>query len=122
MLFDYRGGGGLVVVFEILVQVEHARGDVVVVGAGFHFGGFFDGDFRGQATVDDGFGELVALPGPFVEVDRSFGPGVFLRGKLRVEPLRELLRGFRGRELVDDVGIPDAVEIGTVGFGVVFLS
>jgi hypothetical protein len=64
LLLNHRRGGVFIIIGEFFVQVEHAHGDVIIIGAGTDLAGRFDGHFVWQETVDCAFRDFVSFPGP----------------------------------------------------------
>src|SRR5579871_6851195 len=70
-----NGSGYLLVIFAgIEMQAHHARADIVGVRTGMNLRGSFYRDGRSKLAVDEGFGEIVAFPGPIVDMDACFLP------------------------------------------------
>ena len=59
---------------QVLVQLQHPRGDVIVIRAGRDCLWSFHGDTYRQFAVHIFRGQLIAFPGPRIDVRRTFLP------------------------------------------------
>jgi len=71
LLLNHGRGGVFIFIGECFVQVEHAHGDMIVIGAGTDLARRFDGHFVWQGTVDSAFRDFVSFPGPGFRVQRA---------------------------------------------------
>ena len=116
LLLDSGFGRASVLVVHLLMQIQHARRNMVVVRAGVHAARAFRWRSSRQISVGRVLRELVAFPRPRDYVHWLRLP----RGNLRFEFSRQfignLLRGFAICEVLDDIGVPDAVKVWPVIF------
>ena len=117
LLADGWGYGVHILLRHLLMKLQKARGDMIVIAAPLHRHRFFYGHRNRQFGVNHRVGHLVAFPSPVIHLDALFLPATCVRAELVVERRGPLLHSFHSFHVLNNSGIPDAMKIGRVGFG-----